>query len=195
MPYKDINKKREYQKQWREKNREEIRIYERLYQRGYYKKNSEKIRARKTRERQNREVLYQARARRYHRWKIAALKMYGGENPKCKWCGMDKYECLQIDHIKDDGFIDRKIAKKEIGGGENFYRWLLSKPYQPDRYQVLCANCNVIKRLRGHISYQKGLKTIKEWEEWAKKIEVQTPKELKKLWLKKKRERELLKNS
>ena len=191
MPYKDPEKRkqyhREYNRKWREK--EENLLYQRWYQREYYKKNREKILAGQTKNRGKAENRYQLRARRYHRFKIQALKMYGGEEPKCAWCGENRYECLQIDHINDDGYKDRRIAKSSIGGGENFFRWLIKQPHQPDKYQVLCANCNVVKRLRGVVSYNQGFKTIKEWEKWAKHREVLTPKEIKKLWLKKRQQR------
>lgn len=189
MPYKDPEKRRQYQREYNKKWREERRLYQRWYQREWYKKNRDKIRKRKRKWLRTRENRYQERARRYHRFRIAALKKYGGEIPKCAMCKEQRYECLQIDHIQNDGALDRKTAKNTKAGGENFYRWLLKQPYQPAKYQVLCANCNTIKRIRGTISYQQGFKTIDEWEKWAKCREIKTPEEIKKLWIQKRQQR------
>ena len=191
MPYKDPEKRRKYQREYNRKYREENRLYQRWYQREWYKKNRDKIRLRKRKWLRTREYRYQERARRYHRFRIKALKMYGGDMPKCAICGENRYECLQIDHILGDGFKERRwnLGKRNKAAGENFYRWLIKQPFQPERYQVLCANCNTIKRLRGTISYNQGFKTIQEWKQWAKCREIQTPEEIKKLWLKKKQQR------
>jgi len=189
MPYKDPIKRKEYHKKYSiewEKNNKEKRIG---YYRKFYYKHREEILLKSKLNRKKNEQSYQVRARRYHRKKIEIFKRYGGETPKCVWCGEERYECLQIDHIYDDGNKERN----SIGGGENFYYWLLKQPYQPERYQILCANCNCIKRIRGIVSYQNGLKNIKEWEEWSKRKNIPTPEKLKKLWKQKMdyREKEL----
>lgn len=182
MPYKDPKKQREYQRnyqqKWREMNREKVRGY---WQKYYYSHYTE-IRKRKNQQNRKSEQTYQVRARRHHRYKIEVLKRYGGNPPKCANCGEQRYECLQIDHITDDGWKERK----KIPSGENFYSWLRKQPYQPNKYQVLCANCNAIKRTRGLLSYKGGLKTIEEWEEWAKSKRISTPPEIKKIWLQRK---------
>lgn len=181
MPYKNPQKRKEYQRKYQEKWREENRDKVRKYQREYYWRNRDKIRKRKNKQNQNNEQSYFVRARRYHRQRIEILKRYGGKHPKCNWCGEERYECLQIDHINDDGAQERK----ERDGGENFYYWLTKQPYQPDKYQVLCANCNHIKRIRGNIPQQKGFKNIDEWEKWAQLKVKKAPEEIKKLWQKK----------
>ncbi len=178
MPYKDREKQKEYQRnyqrQWRENNREKIKGY---WQKFYYTHQNEVL-TRKRRQQQQNEQTYEIRARRHHRSKIEILRRYSGEYPKCAYCGENRYECLQIDHINDDGCKERKIT----GGGENFYAWLKKQPYQPDRYQVLCANCNVIKRVRGLVSYNQGLETINEWDEWSKSKYIKTPEAIKEFW-------------
>ena len=181
MPYKDKEKSREYHRKYRRLWIEKNRRKSNLYQRKYYWLNREKIRNRKNAQIRKSEQEYQIRARKYHRKKIEVLKRYGGDNPKCSYCSESRYECLQIDHINDDGNRERL----NVPSGENFYYWVIRQPFQPNRYQVLCANCNHIKRTRGIISYQKGLKTIQEWEEWSKLKTIPTPKELKELWIKK----------
>ena len=67
-----------------------------------------------------------------------ALEVLGG---KCAMCGFSDTRALQIDHINNDGYIERggghekddaKIFRKIIRG-------------DVDNYQILCANCNMIK--------------------------------------------------
>ena len=66
---------------------------------------------------------------------------------KCAQCGFSDTRALQIDHINGDGHEERTLQKdtwkyynhilKSIENGEN-------------RYQLLCANCNWIKRIENH---------------------------------------------
>lgn len=63
---------------------------------------------------------------------------------KCIRCGYDSdVRALQIDHINSDGRLDRKGPGKKSGG--SYYHHIF-KNLDSGRYQVLCANCNVIKR-------------------------------------------------
>jgi len=67
------------------------------------------------------------------------LKALGG---KCKRCGFDDWRALQIDHVKGGGYKERK----EMGhsGGPRYYLYVMAD--KTGRYQILCANCNWIKR-------------------------------------------------
>ena len=77
--------------------------------------------------------------RRSHYQKIRHKAMSAlGE--KCSHCGFSDIRALEIDHIKGDGKTDRKKYK-----GTSYYYFILNDP-DPERYQVLCSNCNVIKR-------------------------------------------------
>ena len=78
-----------------------------------------------------------------------AVNKLGGKcsNPACQWLNPDGSRgctdprCLQIDHIYGDGAEDRRHFKHIL----SFYRFVLKNDCA-DRYQVLCANCNWIKR-------------------------------------------------
>lgn len=65
------------------------------------------------------------------------IKGYGG---KCVKCGFDDERALQIDHVYGGGTKERKSLSN--------YQILLriQKENFPSRYQILCANCNCIKR-------------------------------------------------
>lgn len=58
----------------------------------------------------------------------------------CATCGFDDFRALQIDHINGDGAKQKRELR-----GINLYTWLRQQNY-PKGYQVLCANCNWIKR-------------------------------------------------
>jgi len=73
-----------------------------------------------------------------NRVKNEIFNLLGGV--KCNHCGFSDQRALQIDHKNGGGTKERK------GLHENpkaFYR-LISK--NPNNYQILCANCNWIKR-------------------------------------------------
>jgi len=57
---------------------------------------------------------------------------------------------LCLDHINDDGAADRKelkISGRGNGSGSRTYEALASRGW-PSGYQVLCANCNMIKEVK-----------------------------------------------
>jgi hypothetical protein len=63
---------------------------------------------------------------------------------KCKECGISDKRVLQIDHINDDGSIDREMYK-----GLKKYNYILSLPEEEikSKYQTYCANCNIVKQI------------------------------------------------
>ena len=62
---------------------------------------------------------------------------------KCVKCGFLDSRALQIDHVYGDGYIDRKKRFSAI----SYYIYIKKELMkQSDRYQLLCANCNWIKR-------------------------------------------------
>ena len=74
-----------------------------------------------------------------HKKRKEVVDLLGG---KCKRCGFDDMRALQIDHIKGGGYKEIKnihsrerirLVKESIKNNEN-------------KYQLLCANCNWIKR-------------------------------------------------
>ena len=62
---------------------------------------------------------------------------------KCKRCGFEDIRALSIDHTNGSGCLHRRTLKK--CGGTEFYRWLKKNNY-PTEFQVLCMNCQFIKR-------------------------------------------------
>jgi hypothetical protein len=146
---------RNYHKKYYAEHKEKIQ--------AYYIANREKIIARYKAWRKNNKEKCKARSKIYeqhrHRspilrrfydvkrsWKrkLAIIKKYGGE---CKFCGVKDPTCLSLDHINNDGYVERR---RENGSNTSvgFYRRLLRAPVRSD-LQILCMNCQWRKRMRG----------------------------------------------
>ena len=61
---------------------------------------------------------------------------------KCCKCGFEDSRALQIDHVNGNGRKDRSSK----GSLTYYYRVLKSIKRHELKYQLLCANCNWIKR-------------------------------------------------
>ena len=72
-------------------------------------------------------------------WRQKAMNELGGE---CLHCGFNNRIALQFDHIDGGGNKERKISRGHRG--YSFYRSIALK--KRDDIQLLCANCNWIKR-------------------------------------------------
>lgn len=74
------------------------------------------------------------------------LKCVGWNGIVCPFSCND-IRCLSIDHIEGNGLAHRKRVKTT--NGTAFYRWLRDNNY-PKGFQVLCMNCQFIKRDENH---------------------------------------------
>lgn len=62
---------------------------------------------------------------------------------KCCICGFSDKRALQIDHVNGGGSKERKN-----GPGSNMHKVILDRVINGSiEYQILCANCNWIKRV------------------------------------------------
>lgn len=84
--------------------------------------------------------------------KLDTFMAYGGA--ECACCKEGMIECLQLDHIHNDGAEHRKMKMH----GARLYRWLKDRGY-PAGFQVLCANCNFAKGILGYCPHQSRLET------------------------------------
>ena len=67
---------------------------------------------------------------------------------KCVRCGFTDIRTLQLDHKNGGGSKD-KFAKYR--GTKQLYRYYINHPEEAkEKYQILCANCNWIKRYENH---------------------------------------------
>jgi hypothetical protein len=72
---------------------------------------------------------------------------------KCDWCGFSDIRALCIDHVNNNGAEERRRLKDKTFAGRNFYKWLIDNNF-PEGYQILCANCNLIKEIERRRSWK-----------------------------------------
>lgn len=98
----------------------------------------------------NRDKFKATQKRAYDKMRLECLTHYcKGKKPKCQCCGETEILFLHLDHIDGKGADHRRKLQKENGyypGGNNLPYWLKKNNY-PDGFQVLCANCNLAKRV------------------------------------------------
>jgi len=112
-------------KAYREKNRDRINAYQKAYKQGigYDKFNG-----------QQRFYTQLRRAR--------CMELLGN---RCCKCGFDNVLALQFDHVSGGGTKERKKAKSNRALYNAMYQEILEGNVE-GHYQLLCANCNWIKR-------------------------------------------------
>lgn len=72
------------------------------------------------------------------------LAVIGALGNVCTQCGFSDIRALQVDHINGGGRQERQ----EISNVSKYYSLIIkSVVADEDKYQLLCANCNVIKRI------------------------------------------------
>lgn len=109
--------------------------------RRFYRENKEEIKRRHN-ENPLPDLL---KGRRYNaKIKMLVLQHYSPTSPPCcVKCGFEDFRVLQLDHLNGGGNKQRvKLGNLQ---GTRFYRWLIVNDF-PNGFQVLCANCNVVKR-------------------------------------------------
>lgn len=74
--------------------------------------------------------------------KLATIKAYGG---RCVDCGETNIGFLTLDHIYNNGAIDRK--NKILMSGTSGYEKLCKLGFPKNELQILCYNCNYKKAL------------------------------------------------
>lgn len=133
------------QKAWRQRERAAINArtrcryaanieIERRRQREYRKRNAESVKA------YNRVWLIGYRAR----LKAEMIVAYGG---RCQCCGEAEPMFLQLDHIHNDGHIDRRVNKTSA----KLWAALKRSGWPKGRHQLLCANCNFGKLMNNGV--------------------------------------------
>lgn len=133
MAYKDKEKQKATRKAYRQtphgKEMERARY---LRYRNKYKDNPE----------------YKERRQKAWRNTYAKLraKMFEVYGEVCACCGESNKKFLTLDHIYDDGYLDRN----KNGGGCNVLRNATTY-INRDRFQILCWNCNSGRAMNGGV--------------------------------------------
>ena len=127
---KTTEKQRERSREYYQENREKVLERVKLH----YQRNKERI---VKWHRNYADAGY--RAQWYLKKKLDILSHYSNGAIKCGHCGFEDIRALSIDHIDGGGAPHRKMT------GNDIYGWLKRNGY-PEGYQVLCMNCQLIKR-------------------------------------------------
>jgi hypothetical protein len=98
--------------------------------------------------------------------KTRFLKMYGME---CACCGERNIRFLTIDHVQNNALLSRTWGPNMITS-QDVMRDAVTR-YQPDKYQVLCYNCNMGKAHNYGICPHKEVR-----REWPKKRDAKKRK-------------------
>jgi len=125
--------------------------YKKTYEKEYRIKNKQKISNQmKIWRLNNKEHLKKTKKNARVELKRLIIDKYSNGTGCCVKCGFNDSRALQIDHINNDGAEERKkLFGSRLDAGIRFYYYLKRNNF-PDGYQVLCANCNIIK-LREHL--------------------------------------------
>lgn len=76
--------------------------------------------------------------------KAKRLEVISALGGKCVKCGFSDWRALQIDHVNSDGAWERTMQSRSISAFHN----KVIREKDKGRYQLLCANCNWIKRYK-----------------------------------------------
>jgi len=125
--------KAERHRQWYQANKERLREYKRENMRKYRAARPEHYR------RQSRNAK--------QRLKDKVFSAYGAV---CVLCGFADRRALTLDHVLNNGAEERKAI-----GERGVYRRAL-EPQHKAEYQVLCMNCQFIKRVEANRQNQHG---------------------------------------
>ncbi len=127
--------RRVYNATWYQANLEKRKEYGQTYKR----KLREKREADPEYKAQHRERINALNQRNRKKLRLSILEMLGN---CCKICGYSNKRALQIEHINGDGAEERRRYQDPTA----CYRFIKSQVEAgTDRYQILCANCHIIK--------------------------------------------------
>jgi len=140
MPYKSLQQRREHYK----KNKDKINAKRREYgQKPEVKKKKSEV-DKKWRE-NNYELSLKRNRECCKNYDIKCKKLvFEHYGKKCSCCGEKEMMFLTIDHINGGGEKHRKKIGRKI------YRWLVINNF-PDGFKTLCFNCNWGKHINGGI--------------------------------------------
>lgn len=128
------------QKELDYQKRPEVKERKRQYANNRYKLDFEWRQKRKEHQKQMRINL-----------KMNVIGYYSDDRMSCQNCKISDIRLLSIDHINGDGAKQKRTYQK---GGQQLYRWLIKNSY-PEGFQVLCMNCQWLKRFENEEFYKR----------------------------------------
>lgn len=139
-------------KAWEEKNKEKMVEWNREYQKNLRKNKSYLLKRKKQNAMwyiKNREHALSRSKLYIQKVRLQALILYSGNPPHCRCCGETEYDFLTIEHINGGG------RKHRQGKSSQTFHLEIIKENNPDKYEVLCMNCNHAKGIHGICPHQK----------------------------------------
>ncbi len=133
MAYKDLDKKREYHKKWYHENKDRLRELQ-IQNRA----RTNELSRQRRQEQGDEERAYEAEWRAKNSLHVRIIRALG---EKCVRCGFDNILALQIDHVNGGGTQHRK----SFANNTAYLKYVLEHA-DSGEYQILCSNCNWIKR-------------------------------------------------
>jgi hypothetical protein len=140
--YKDPEKRRQYMKNYVEKNKDHLK----QIGRDWREANKDKIHKNVNKWRKNnKDRVNKNSAKSAHkRAKEVRLEILQLLGNKCSVCGFSDHRALQVDHIHGGGQKERK----QFSNYFVYLKYVLSQIKAGSKdYQLLCANHNAIKRI------------------------------------------------
>lgn len=129
-------KRKMYIKEYRERNKEIIAIKRRAWQAK--RREIQKESTRRWRNKPGNRELSNAKQVAYRK-EIKKL-IYSKYGNICSCCGESNLGFLTIDHVNNDGYLDKNKNGKRHSG-RALYNQIIKQGF-PDKYQILCMNCN-----------------------------------------------------
>ncbi len=80
-------------------------------------------------------------------WVSVRKKIFDHYGWFCRCCGETMPQFMSLDHVNNDGFLDKHPNGKKKSG-KALYLLVLKQGF-PDKYQTLCMNCNWGKKISG----------------------------------------------
>ena len=128
-------------KKWRQNHKEEIRETKRKYGQEHKKRNYASLSHCVQKALAENKKYNRIRSRRFYiQFRSRTLEKLGN---KCVKCGFSDPRALQIDHVYGGG-------RKEVTRLGTFFYHKKVLEDEKGNYQLLCANCNCIKRTENH---------------------------------------------
>ena len=158
MAYKSIEKKREADKAYREKNKEELK----KQSHEYYLKNREALIQRRKKYRQENSESEKKYHKEYH--EKNRLQVLAKVDPamKCANCGCDDTRFLEVNHIYGGGYKEHKTRGKKVT--HNLILLIHTGKRGLEDLNLLCKVCNQLDHLE-RVYGPSGLRVV-----WDKQV-------------------------
>ena len=132
--YKDKERRKEYLLRWRKKNKKRQNQWHKDWVAKYGERNKS-----------YKDAWYKEKAEYLRNRRIELRnRVYSHYGNICKCCKETNKLFLTVDHVNNDGYKDRRGG----GSSDRLYRQIIVENF-PDRFQLLCYNCNYGKARNG----------------------------------------------